>query len=115
MGPDSPADFFVDVWFDELGTPVTVVAADEAHDADVVQQAGEDDVLAAALEPCMARTLQKMLARAEAQAVKIDELRLVGHLRKPRIVPHQEFFAGVLGLLRRAVDETTGILLSRRI
>ena len=34
----------INVWFDHLRAPIAVVAADEADDGDVVQQAGKDNL-----------------------------------------------------------------------
>src|SRR5260221_3814600 len=49
VGADRPADFLVDIGLDHLGAPVAMIGADEADHPDVVQQAGEDDLLVHAL------------------------------------------------------------------
>ena len=55
MRAHRPAHFLVDIGLDHLRAPVAVVAADEADDGDVVQQAGEHDLLLwPALSACVA-------------------------------------------------------------
>src|SRR6266446_4406910 len=41
-----PAHLVIDIGLDHLRAPIAVVAADEARNADVVQQAGQNDLLA---------------------------------------------------------------------
>jgi hypothetical protein len=48
MRANGPAYFLVHIGFDHLGTPIAVIAPDEACHCDIVQQAGQDDLLAVA-------------------------------------------------------------------
>ena len=68
-----------------------------AH-ADVVQQAGEDDLLR---QPGLERVggaLQQMVHGGEAAAEVVEQRRLRRHLRQPRVVAHQHVLAGILRL-----------------
>ena len=93
MIADRPARFLVDVGLDELRRPVAVVAADEAGDPDVVNEAREHELLRQAVLLRQPRALHHVLSRAEAQLEEIEQGRLVRHLRQTRIVPHHHFLA----------------------
>ena len=64
--PDGPAHLGVDIGLQELRAPVAVVGADETGNGDVVQQAGEDDLLALAALLGQPRALHQMRGGAEA-------------------------------------------------
>src|SRR5690349_17292801 len=55
---NAPAHFLVDIGLDELRAPVAMIRADEADDADIVQEAGENDLLAVAALSRKVRALQ---------------------------------------------------------
>ena len=97
-----PAHFLVDIGLDHLRAPIAVVAADEARDADVVQEAGEHDLFAVAALERMRRALQQMIERGEAVVEEIDQRRLLRHFRQPRIGAHQKIFVRIGGFERRA-------------
>jgi hypothetical protein len=81
-----------------------VVAADEAGDADVVEEARQHDLLLVAGLERQRRALQEMVHRYESVLEEIDQRRLVRHLRQPRIGAHQEILAGIARLQLGAAD-----------
>src|SRR5712691_644389 len=108
---DGPRDFRIDVGLHQLRRPVAVVAADEADVADVVQQAREHELLVQPVLPGEPRALEEMGGRPEAQLEEVEQGRLVGHPRKPRIVAHVERLA----LARRPGHRLPGIALPRDV
>src|SRR5436190_413248 len=89
MVADGEAHLFVDVRLDELGRPVAVVAANEPGGRDVVEQAGEDDLLVYAVLLGEPRALHQVLGGTEAELEEVEQRRLVRHPRQARIVAHQ--------------------------
>ena len=100
VGADRPGDFLVDIGLDQLRAPVAVIAADEADDGDVVQQAGQHHLLRQAGLHRMPRALQQMHGGPEAQLEEVDQGRLRRHRRQARVVAHQHARVGV-GLQQR--------------
>src|SRR2546426_7110452 len=111
MVADGEAHLFVDVRLDELGRPVAVVAANEPGGRDVVEQAGEDDLLVYAVLLGEPRALHQVLGGTEAELEEVEQRRLVGHPRQARIVAHQV----PLALVRRARDRLSRVALSRGV
>ncbi len=93
---DRPAHLLVDIGLDQLRAPVAVVAADEAHHADVVQKARQHHLLTVPGLARERRALQQVIGGREALPEEIDQLWLLRHLRQPRIGAHQEVLAGIL-------------------
>ena len=96
-----PDRLLVEIGLDELRAPVAVVAPDEAHDGDVVQQAGEDQLFRKARLPGVMRALQQVHRGAEAILEEIDQRRRLRHRGQARIVAHHQLGAGP-GLEQRA-------------
>src|ERR1700736_1236568 len=97
-----PAHLLVDVGLDQLRAPIAVVGADEAGHADVVQQAGEHHLLAHAVLARELGALEQVLGGGEAAFEEVDQGRLVGHRRQPRVGTHQHVFGGIFLLQPRA-------------
>ena len=70
--------------------------------ADIVQEAGEHDLLVVTGLERVGRALQQMSGRGEPLLEEIDQLRLVRHLRQSWVGAHEEVLAGVLRLQRGA-------------
>ena len=94
MRTDRPAHLFVDIGFEQLRAPITVIAADETVDGDIVEKAGGDDFLAMAVVLRETRTLQQMVRRCEAMFKEVHECRRRGHFAQSRIVALQHVAAG---------------------
>src|SRR5215831_3899539 len=96
-------DLLVDIGCDQLRPPVAVICTDEADRRAVVQQAREDYFLVAAVslrKPC---ALQHVYGRPEPKLEEVEQRRLVWHLWKARIVPHEvEPACGILTWQRPA-------------
>src|SRR5215217_7439817 len=60
VAADRPTDLFVDVRGDELLAPVAMIATDEPDDADIVQEAGHDDLLVVAVSQGEGGALEQM-------------------------------------------------------
>ena len=88
MMADGPAHLFVHVGLDELRAPVAVVTPDEPADGNVVDQAGQDDLLAGAVLPGQARALHQVSGRGEAVLEEVEQGRPLGHPGQTWIVPH---------------------------
>src|SRR5438105_4823088 len=105
MVANRPAYLLVDVRLEQLRSPVPMVRADEADDADVVQETGQDNFLGLLAFESMRRALQQMIRRSKAVPEKIDQRRLLRHLLQTRIVAHQQvpglFLARPQALLRQ--------------
>ncbi len=89
---DGPGHFLADVRAHKLGAPIAVIGADEAAIGDVVQQAGDDDLLVVAAIERQLGALQEVVVGdlAEAVAEEIEQGRLVRHLFEPGRVAHHE-------------------------
>ncbi len=105
MRADRPGHLRLDIGLDQLGAPIAVIGANKSDDADIVQQAGQHDLLVHAGPDRMPGALQQMIGRAKAVFEEIDQGRPLRHLRQARIVAHQHMSAGVFGHQRRAVRE----------
>src|SRR5665213_644927 len=98
MVTDRPAHLLVDIGLDELRTPIAVIAADEADDRDVMQEARQYHFLFQAVLLGEVGALQEMLLRTarEAELEKIQQHRLLGHLGQARVLAHEELLSGSL-------------------
>ena len=98
--PNRPAHFFGDVRFEQLRAPIAVIAADEHRDGHVVHEARHDDLLIAAGLERVRRALQQMRRGRHAKFEEVEQRRLVGHLRQPRVGAHVEALVFELGPVR---------------
>ena len=105
MGADRPGDFLVDIGRHHLGAPIAVIGANKADDPDVVDQAGENDLLVHAGPDRVPGALQQMVRRPEPVFEKVHQGRFLGHLGKARVVAHQHVFPGICRQQRRAVRD----------
>ena len=108
---DREAHLGVHVGLHELSGPVAMVGADEAAGGDVVQEAGEDDLLARPVLLREPRALQQVGGGPEAVAEEIEQGGLVGHARQARVVPHEV----ALALIRRVRQRRARIALARGV
>src|SRR5437867_7377501 len=92
---DRPRDLFVHVGLEHLRRPVAVIAADEAGDRDVVQQAGEHELLGDAVLLRQPRALHEVVGRAEAVLEEVEQRGPLGHPRQARILVHHHQLAVV--------------------
>src|ERR1700679_2406750 len=72
MRTHGPTHLFVNIGLDLLGTPIAMVAPDEARDRDVAQEAGHDDLLALTSLFGVRGTLQQMRGRREPAFEIVD-------------------------------------------
>src|SRR5579859_150854 len=84
VGADGPGDLLIDVRLDELRAPVAVVGPNKADHADVVQQAGGNDLFIVTIFERQIGALEQMLdaALTEPQVEEIEQRRLIGHFRQ---------------------------------
>ncbi|MEI9851702.1 MAG: hypothetical protein WDN24_13620 [Sphingomonas sp.] len=111
---DRPGDLLVDIGLDHRRAPIAVIARDEAGDADVVEQAGQRDLLAVPIVQRQPRALHDMLDIAEAPLEEVDQRRPLGHRRDARIGAHQELLPR-RQRVEHVVPRRARILLARQI
>src|SRR5215472_1791909 len=120
-----PAHLLFHIGFDELRTPVPVIAGDQPADRNVMEQAGQHDLLGLPGPARQSGALEQVVDRSLGEAVteEIQETGLLRHFRQPRVVAHhhaaafaQRFehlvFAVVVGLSQRyqsGVDHHPGL------
>jgi hypothetical protein len=66
-----------------------VVRADEAADGDVVEEAGQDDLLAHPVLLGQSSALEHVIGGPEPILVEVEQRRLLRHARQPGVVPHE--------------------------
>ena len=96
MLANRPADFLAHVGFYELRAPIAMVRANQSAIRNVVQQTRQYHLFIEAGLHREFRALQQMIATKfrKAKAKKIQQLRLVRHLRQQGIVTHHEHRIG---------------------